>query len=81
MKYINKFTSIEDYITYKENNPNLEGVNQVECDDINNSPCTKYPNSFVFLEDKNNTNYNIIKYNSHEFDVQFNNIGIIAKNN
>ena len=79
MKYINKFTSIEDYITYKENNPNLEGVNQVECDDINNSPCTKYPNSFVFLEDEYNTNYNIIKYNSHEFDIHFNNVDIIAQ--
>lgn len=79
MKYINKFTSIEDYITYKENNPNLGGVNQVECDDINNSPCIKYPNSFVFLEDVDNTNYNIIKYNSGAFDVEFENIDIVAK--
>lgn len=70
MKYINQFTSIEDYITYKENNiENLPGVNRAIENNISTT-VDDYPNSFVFIDDENNTNYNIIRLKSHRNNTQ-----------
>jgi hypothetical protein len=65
MKYINIFDSIEDYIEYKENKPEkLPAVNRVFDNNIYNINKEQFKESFSFIEDEDNTNYNIIKCTS-----------------